>query len=104
MTLKSCSAVSLEHFERFTDDERLRILEWMSPIQYGKHHLAVKEKRTADTCEWLVQRDTFREWDTGNTFMILWLHGIRKFFFFFFLFFGTAPLLLPLPNHLDVTN
>ncbi|RYP41559.1 hypothetical protein DL768_010475 [Monosporascus sp. mg162] len=28
------------------DDERLKILEWISPIPYGKHHNTVKEART----------------------------------------------------------
>ncbi|ERT02395.1 hypothetical protein HMPREF1624_00693 [Sporothrix schenckii ATCC 58251] len=62
-------------FERIEDDERNRILDWMSPIQYGEHHDTVRDKRTPDTCEWLIQRETFRQWEDKNTALIMWLSG-----------------------------
>ncbi|RYP57916.1 hypothetical protein DL770_010551 [Monosporascus sp. CRB-9-2] len=57
------------------DDERLKILEWISPIPYGKHHNTVKEARTSGTCEWLLQHERFREWEDTTSSVILWLQG-----------------------------
>ncbi|RYP07284.1 hypothetical protein DL764_002599 [Monosporascus ibericus] len=57
------------------DDERLKILEWISPIPYGKHHSTVKKARTSGTCEWLLQHERFREWEDTTSSVILWLQG-----------------------------
>ncbi|KAJ5512855.1 hypothetical protein N7463_002407 [Penicillium fimorum] len=51
------------------------VLDWIWPIQYGKHHISVKDSRTPGTCEWLLQTDKFREWMTINSSAVLWLHG-----------------------------
>ncbi|KAH8586045.1 hypothetical protein B0O99DRAFT_586459 [Bisporella sp. PMI_857] len=65
----------VDSFERVNDEERFKILEWISPIQYGKHHDTVKEARTSNTCEWLLQDERFRNWEDASSSVILWLQG-----------------------------
>ncbi|KAK7419209.1 hypothetical protein QQZ08_010978 [Neonectria magnoliae] len=56
-------------------EEQLKILEWVSPIPYGKHHVTVKEARTSGTCKWLLHDRKFQEWEEINSPAILWLQG-----------------------------
>ncbi|GAB1320797.1 NACHT domain-containing protein [Madurella fahalii] len=65
----------LDNFERVDNEERRRILEWVSPILYGKHHNTVKEARTAGTCEWLLRHKKFQEWERTSSSVVLWLQG-----------------------------
>ncbi|KAE8440485.1 hypothetical protein EG329_007429 [Mollisiaceae sp. DMI_Dod_QoI] len=65
----------LDSFERVNEEERFKILEWISSIQYGKHHETVKEARTSNTCEWLLQDEGFRKWEDATSSVILWLQG-----------------------------
>lgn len=34
--------------------ELIRVLQWISPIEYTRHHDTVRELRTKDTCDWLL--------------------------------------------------
>ncbi|KAI1298922.1 ankyrin repeat-containing domain protein [Xylaria venustula] len=61
--------------DRIDDKERTELLEWISPVQYGKHHKRVKEDRVLGTCEWLLQTKKFCEWDAANSSVVLWLQG-----------------------------
>ncbi|KAI0972635.1 hypothetical protein F4678DRAFT_46057 [Xylaria arbuscula] len=61
--------------DRIDDKERTQLLEWISPVQYGKHHKRVKEDRVLGTCEWLLHNNKFREWDAANSSVVLWLQG-----------------------------
>ncbi|KAL5331179.1 hypothetical protein ACEPPN_000708 [Leptodophora sp. 'Broadleaf-Isolate-01'] len=61
--------------ERVEEKEQLEILKWISPIEYGKHHNRVKEDRTPDTCEWLLEDGRFRKWEDASSSVILWLQG-----------------------------
>ena len=65
----------LEHVD---EDERIKVLDWISPILFGKHHDTVKESRTSGTCEWLLQHERFREWEETSSSVVLWLQGSRK--------------------------
>jgi len=65
----------LEHVDEM---ERRRILKWISPIPFGKHHNEIKEFRTSGTCEWLLRHDRFREWEQTSSSVILWLQGSRE--------------------------
>jgi hypothetical protein len=58
-------------------DER-DILDWISPMTYGKHHISVKEARTPGTCEWLLQSEKFCEWWKAKSSAVLWLQGSSK--------------------------
>ncbi|KXX82513.1 Serine/threonine-protein phosphatase 6 regulatory ankyrin repeat subunit B [Madurella mycetomatis] len=50
-------------------------LEWMSSLPYDKTHKGFRERRAADTCEWLLNREDFSEWVTSDRPAIFWLRG-----------------------------
>ena len=74
-TMNSNLVSALEQLDK---DQRVRILEWISPILYREHHDTIKEVRTAGTCEWLIQNERFHEWRDASSSAILWLHSSRK--------------------------
>ncbi|KAF3012810.1 hypothetical protein E8E14_007706 [Neopestalotiopsis sp. 37M] len=47
----------------------------ISSIPYEKHHNSNSEKRTSDTCEWLLLHENFVEWQNSDSQVILWLQG-----------------------------
>ncbi|KAJ2995025.1 hypothetical protein NUW58_g1386 [Xylaria curta] len=61
--------------ERMDSKEQIEILEWISPLPYGRYHDRVAEARTSDTCEWLLKHDKLRKWEDASSSMILWLQG-----------------------------
>lgn len=77
--LRTDNAVS-SFLEQVNDKERLEILQWISDVPFGKHHATVKDKRTQDTCEWILNHNLYREWYDTSSSAILWLHGTRKLF------------------------
>ncbi|GIJ81561.1 hypothetical protein Asppvi_000060 [Aspergillus pseudoviridinutans] len=58
-----------------SESERIELLEWISPIPYGKHHDNVKEKRTPGTGEWLLHHTDFRSWESTKSSALFWLQG-----------------------------
>lgn len=56
------------------EEERIKMLEWISPIPFGKNHNNVKEKRTPGTGGWLLQHEDFRKWEQNRS-SIFWLQG-----------------------------
>ncbi|KAF7536892.1 hypothetical protein G7054_g4190 [Neopestalotiopsis clavispora] len=50
-------------------------LKSISSIPYEKHHNSNSEKRTSDTCGWLLLHETFKEWQNSDSQVILWLQG-----------------------------
>ncbi|CAG8890998.1 unnamed protein product [Penicillium egyptiacum] len=66
----------MEHvFQWVNDQERRDLLEWVSDIQYGRHHDEIEERREPDTGDWLVQDERFREWMDSPSSSTLWLQG-----------------------------
>lgn len=70
-----CSASILT---RMDEKDHIEILEWISPVPYGKHHETVKSARTEGTGEWLLSHMKFREWESNDSSAILWLQGSGK--------------------------
>lgn len=62
----------LEHMD---ESDRIKMLEWISPIPFGKHHDNVKEKRTPGTGQWLLQHKDFRGWEEEKSSVLFWLQG-----------------------------
>lgn len=60
--------------QNLEEDKRIEMLEWISPIPFGKNHNNVKEKRTPGTGEWLLQHEDFSEWEKSGS-SIFWLQG-----------------------------
>jgi ankyrin repeat domain-containing protein 50 len=49
----------LSLLEKVGEKERLEVLDWLSKVLYGKHHKTVKERRTANTCGWLLDHSRY---------------------------------------------
>ncbi|KAI0392363.1 ankyrin repeat-containing domain protein [Xylariaceae sp. FL0594] len=64
------------------ETERLKVLDWISPVKYGDHHNAVQALRTPETGEWLVDHYMFCEWEELQSSAVLWLQGSRFAFFY----------------------
>jgi hypothetical protein len=64
--------------QKVDDSERLKILDWISNVLYGKNHDNVRGQRSAGTCEWLLRHDRFQEWQNESSSTILWLHGTGR--------------------------
>lgn len=61
--------------EHMNQSDRIEMLEWISPVPFGKHHDNVKEKRTPGTGEWLLQHHDFRDWEEKKSPVLFWLQG-----------------------------
>lgn len=64
--------------QRMDDQERDKLLSWISDIKYCNHHDHVVERRTPETGTWLIRHETFREWRDTASSGILWLRGYRE--------------------------
>ncbi|KAI0102983.1 hypothetical protein GGR51DRAFT_259049 [Nemania sp. FL0031] len=64
-----------EVLQQLDEIELIEILKWVSPIEFRKHHDIIKELRTKDTCEWLLQRSKFSQWSSATSSITLWLQG-----------------------------
>ncbi|KAK2742796.1 hypothetical protein FQN57_005087 [Myotisia sp. PD_48] len=62
----------LDHIDEM---EHIAILEWISPIRHGENHDFVRERRTLETCGWLLCEEKFRSWAEGSSSDVLWLRG-----------------------------
>ncbi|KAI0538713.1 hypothetical protein GGR58DRAFT_467094 [Xylaria digitata] len=61
--------------QKLDKEELIRILQWISPIEYRSHHNTVKELRTKDTCDWLLEHPKFGQWSSATSTITLWLQG-----------------------------
>lgn len=81
-TVEQASALSLSlvhsHIESREKEERLRILLWLSNIQYKKHHQSLSKGSLEGTGSWLLEKPQFVEWRNSSVSSVLWLHGIRR--------------------------
>ena len=65
----------IQHLLQNMDEgKRIEMLEWISPVPFGKNHNNVKEKRTPGTGVWLLQHEDFRKWEQSGS-SIFWLQG-----------------------------
>lgn len=62
------------------EEKRQKILQWLSTIEYVKHHENNKEGLLEDSGNWLLAGDKFQDWQNSTTseFNFLWLRGDRK--------------------------
>jgi hypothetical protein len=65
----------LRFLEKVNDEERLKVLEWISNVLYGLNHQRVKEQRTPETCDWLLGHSRYKEWQDTSASITLWLWG-----------------------------
>lgn len=60
-------------------EERLKILKWLSNVQYKKHHQSISKGLLEGTGQWLLSKCQFVEWRNSSVSSVLWLHGIRRY-------------------------
>lgn len=63
---------------RIDESKRRQTLENISAILYRAHHEEVSRKRTTGTCEWVLKRDKFIQWEEGDSSVTI-LYGNRRF-------------------------
>ncbi|KAJ5726556.1 Mur ligase C-terminal [Penicillium malachiteum] len=63
-------------FARMDANDLTRILDWISPIKAHDRHHSVKNNRTENTCEWLLQSREFETWEMSNSSSVLRLEGL----------------------------
>ena len=61
------------------EEKRGKILQWLSTIEYVKHHENNQEGLLADTGNWLLTGEKFDNWLRATASSFLWLRGDRKF-------------------------
>jgi nucleoside-triphosphatase THEP1 len=49
---------------------------WISPIEYWKHHKFVFDDLHPGSGEWLLNKNEFESWEPSTQTSVLWLHGI----------------------------
>lgn len=61
----------------FVAEKRIKILKWLSQVEYEKHHRNAMEDLLENTGQWLLEKKQYKEWRSSSASGILWLHGIR---------------------------
>ena len=59
-------------------EERLEVLQWLSSVQYRKHHQSLSKGLLEGTGSWLLAKPQFVDWSNSSVSSVLWLHGIRR--------------------------
>ena len=61
-----------DHLE---EDERFKIIQWLSPVPYKKHHEQTRKDILGGTGIWLLQEQQLLDWQVSSSSSIMWLHG-----------------------------
>ncbi|KAL2069304.1 hypothetical protein VTL71DRAFT_15642 [Oculimacula yallundae] len=62
--------------DNLKEDERLKIFDWLSTIEYRSHHRSKAKELLPGSGHWLLRKPEFAAWMESSTSSILWLHGI----------------------------
>lgn len=57
------------------EHQRMEVLQWLSTVTYLDLYNSGCQRRAANTCEWLLEREEFLSWKTSQMSSILWVHG-----------------------------
>ncbi|KAA8902670.1 ankyrin repeat-containing domain protein [Sphaerosporella brunnea] len=57
------------------DEERRKLLQWLSEFNFDIEHDTVFAKRHLDTGNWLIESPMFEDWQTPSGSSILWCYG-----------------------------
>jgi len=60
------------------EDERRRIMRWLSTEQYTAHHKTIAGSRLPSSGLWLFKKSEYQRWRKSSLCSVLWLHGDRK--------------------------
>ncbi|KAJ4856183.1 ankyrin repeat domain-containing protein [Trichoderma breve] len=67
---------TLQLWKKLNEDERVKILQWISDIPYESDHYTAKSGRIEGTGGWLIQHETYKAWRDAKESTVLWLNGI----------------------------
>ena len=62
--------------DNLTIAERVKILQWISPIPYTQHHNQARRDVLAGTGTWFLKDERVLRWLSSSSSSIMWLHGI----------------------------
>ncbi|KAH0608757.1 uncharacterized protein H6S33_001891 [Morchella sextelata] len=62
-------------FIMMQDDERSKVLGWISNMSFKEHHILVNSLRHPDTGKWLLEKESFLQWKKPDSKSLFWLHG-----------------------------
>ncbi|KAF9760747.1 hypothetical protein IL306_004140 [Fusarium sp. DS 682] len=74
MTLFDKEMIQL--WKQLNEDERCKILQWVSDIKYEDDHRAASKGRVNVTGEWLLCHEAYLKWRQSAKSTLLWLNGI----------------------------
>jgi len=60
------------------EEQKAKILAWISNIPYKSHHKDISERRLHKTGKWLFEKEEYRLWKSSSVSTLLLLRGIRK--------------------------
>ena len=60
------------------NEERDRILTWLSPLNFGPRLSDMLDRRQEGTGTWLLESQLFTDWLEGH-FRTLWCPGMREY-------------------------
>jgi hypothetical protein len=70
---------SLTITERLIEEERRKIMRWLSTEQHNAHHRTIAKTRLPGSGEWVFNKFEYQRWWKSTQFSLLWLHGNRKY-------------------------
>jgi hypothetical protein len=73
-----CQALIIDQREKFEDEESLKIIQWLSDLNFWKKQDDAFERAQEGTGDWLWSDPSFRSWIDGDTH-VLWCPGDRMF-------------------------
>ncbi|QPC63094.1 hypothetical protein HYE67_005325 [Fusarium culmorum] len=63
-------------WKHLNEDERCKILQWVSDILYESDHYIARKGRVDGTGEWLMGHEVYETWQRPDTSNLMWLNGI----------------------------
>ncbi|KAF0640975.1 hypothetical protein FPSE5266_03283 [Fusarium pseudograminearum] len=63
-------------WKHLNEDERCKILQWVSDIPYESDHYIARKGRVDGTGEWLMGHEVYETWQRPDTSNLMWLNGI----------------------------
>lgn len=62
--------------KRYDEEDRLKILSWLSTIPYMQHHKRTYSEVLTGTGAWFLEDAQYISWRESDRSAMLWLHGI----------------------------
>ncbi|KAF5011288.1 hypothetical protein FDECE_2588 [Fusarium decemcellulare] len=66
----------IQLWKQLNEDERCKILQWVSDIPYETDHYTARKGRVNGTGEWLLRHPVYTTWRQSDKSTLLWLNGI----------------------------